>query len=419
MLANTLYGVWMRRFATAAGVVLLAAGCGGAGNRPAEPLLRELQNPAAAGALAPHLARAPDGRVVLSWLEPSGDAYAFRYSVLGDGRWSEPQTLVEASNLFVNWADLPSVVPISADMWAAHWLVLQPDAYEAYDIVYTLSSDGGVHWSEPRPLNVDGTRAEHGFVTLFPWGADVGALWLDGRNEADFEFPEEGEEIPVVGTSLRFARLAPDGGARARGSIDELACDCCKTDVATTPAGPVVVYRDRSEQEIRDISVRRYDGQAWTDAVQPGRDGWEISGCPVNGPAAAARGDRLAVAWFTAADGAARVRFAWSQDAGASFGAPLTIDADGPDGQVDTAVLDGGDAVVTWWRAAADGGTALAARRIGPSGELGPVKIVGTSSAVQALDIPQMVRSGRGLVFAWTDTAGDGVLRTVYTENWP
>lgn len=44
------------------------------------------------------------------------------------------------------------------------------------------SFDNGQTWSTPILLHTDGTKTEHGFVSLFPWGEDnLGTIWLDGR----------------------------------------------------------------------------------------------------------------------------------------------------------------------------------------------------------------------------------------------
>ena len=64
-------------------------------------------------------------------------------------------------------------------------------------------------------------------------------------------------------------------------------------------------------------------------------DGWMIAGCPVNGPALDADGERVALAWFTAAGEAPRVQLAFSTDGGATFEEARTIDADAPAGRVD------------------------------------------------------------------------------------
>jgi hypothetical protein len=37
--------------------------------------------------------------------------------------------------------------------------------------------------------------------------------------------------------------------------LDGRVCECCQTSSASTPDGMAVVYRDRSEKEVRDISI--------------------------------------------------------------------------------------------------------------------------------------------------------------------
>lgn len=370
------------------------------------------------------LTTTPAGDVVLSWIEPHDDVEALRYAVLRDGAWSAPVTVVERADLFVNWADLPSVVKLGEDRWVAHYLVSQPDSYAAYDIEYVTSSDGRA-WSEPARLNTDTSKAEHGFVTLFDWGGELGAVWLDGRRlAAAAEGAASGEPsgndagAAPVGTELRYARIEADG-TRDEGVIDELACDCCKTAVAATPAGPVLAYRDRTPDEIRDIVVRRVEGSTWTAPQRVAADGWRIEGCPVNGPAIAARGDSVAVAWFTGANNSPRVQLAWSKDAGRRFGDAIEVDAAGSFGQADVALLDADSAVVSWWRRGADSGIVLAARRVDRDGTLGPVREIATADLGQPLDVPQLERAGDGrLVFAWTAFKDSLQVHTAYAENW-
>lgn len=130
-----------------------------------------------------------------------------------------------------------------------------------------------------------------------------------------------------------------------------MTCECCQTDAAMTTGGAIVVYRDRTEAEIRDISFVRRDDDGWTRPEPVHSDGWVVPGCPVNGPAVAAggpQGRQVAVAWFTASGNRPRVQVAFSADAGAHFETPVAIDAESPVGRVDVALDDAGDAIVTW-----------------------------------------------------------------------
>ena len=92
---------------------------------------------------------------------------------------------------------------------------------------------------------------------------------------------------------------------------------------------------------------------------------------------------------------------------GANFSAPVDVDTDGAFGHVDVALGRDGETIVSWWRRGANGGTELSARRIDAAGGLGEIQTIATSTASRPLDVPQMVRAGDLLVFAWTELEGD------------
>jgi hypothetical protein len=387
-----------------------ATGEGGGNSAASIPSITPIEFPGGAGSGQPHLAATVDGMPVVSWLEPAADGMQLRFARFATGSWSTPVDVVSGEDLFVNWADFPSVVPISAELWFAHWLKLKPDAFGAYDVATALSQDGGRTWSAAVKLNDDETATEHGFVTAFPWEGAIGTIYLDSRELANWSFDEPDA---LLGVSLRAVRLAADGRVAGREIIDGLVCDCCQPDVAVTADGaPVIVYRDRSEDEIRDVVARRYTDGHWSEPVQLGAEGWFIEGCPVNGPAVAAAGQTVAAAWFTAADGRGRVRFARSVDGGAHFGAALDIDALGAYGQADIVLGGDGTAVVSWWRRAAAGGIDLVLRTVSPDGRLGEIVIVGHNDEPQPIDVPQMIRAGDALLIAWTSFADDGRILT-------
>jgi hypothetical protein len=390
---------WQRvAFLTAAACVLVACEAERA-TEVASFRSQTVPFPGSAGAGQPRLAAGVDGTPVLSWLEPAGDGAALRYATFAAGAFAAPLEVTSGDDLMVNWADMPSVQPITNDVWAAHWLRVAPESAGAYHVATAVSADGGRTWSVPVQLNDDDAMAEHGFVELFAWNGAIAALWLDGRQLAEWSFDEPDK---LLGTSLRIAELDYSGGVVARGIVDELVCDCCQPDRAMTRSGPVVAYRDRTPDEIRDIVVRRNLDGRWQDAVVAGVDGWHIEGCPVNGPAIAVAGERVAVAWFTAANDTPRVRFAWSGDGAASFAPALDLDGAGSFGQVGLVVDAAGTALVTWWRAAPGGGTDLALRTVNADGTLGEVRVVAHSAAAQPVDVPQLIAAGEDLLMAWT-----------------
>jgi len=185
-------------------------------------------------------------------------------------------------------------------------------------------------------------------------------------------------------------------------AVDTRVCDCCPTAVAVTAAGPIVAFRDRTDDETRDISVSRLVDETWTEPVSVHHDGWHINGCPVNGPALSASGRDVAVAWFTAPQDNGQVFVAFSQNAGTAFGAPVRVDEKGSLGRVDVELMPDGSAIVSWIERA-DTQAAFMVRRVERSGRRSPTTTVTTLGSNRSSVYPRMARRGNEIIFAWTD----------------
>jgi len=388
--------------------LLLAAmpGCGKRESRRVEVLApTPMTSPAPVGAAEPFLA-AGGGRVHLSWLARNGAQATFAYATYSQNAWSEPHTIAAGPGMFANWADFPSFAPLADGTFAAHWLEKHGDSKYAYDVDVTRSLDG-VNWSAPSHPHRDGTAAEHGFVSIVPEMLGGGTcIWLDGR---EYEGKEEG--APGVQMQLRTATWLPGGEWSDETVLDPRVCDCCQTATVRTAGGVLVAYRDRSDQEIRDISLVRRDGETWSAPYALGSEGWEIQGCPVNGPALSAVGDRVAAAWFTMARDTAQVKLAFSDDGGATFSRPVRVDEGGTSGRVDVLVLPSGDALVLWLAANAQGKSEIRARRVQASLQLDPSFVVAETSAERASGFPHVVHSDGVLYFAWTESGDPSNVR--------
>lgn len=398
----------MTRTAALLTLAALAACAAAEPDAPSEAAAEEIVTPAAAGSMGASLTTGPDGRVYLSWIEPAPDsAHALRFAALGEAGWSEPRTVASGRGWFVNWADFPSLEVLEDGRMAAHWLRRSGAATYAYDVVAAVSSDSGRSWTAGATPHADGTETEHGFASMWPEeGGGVGIAWLDGRETGG------GHDGHGGLMTLRHAVLGADGAPAPDVLVDGSVCDCCQTGAAMTAEGPIVVYRDRTADEVRDVYVTRRVAGAWTPGRPVHRDGWTIPACPVNGPQVAAEGRRVAVAWFAAPDDSARVQVAFSDDAGATFRAPVRLDEGRALGRVDVILLDGGDALVSWMEAAEDGAAAVRVRRVSAEGRAGPARTVATSGGARSSGFPRMAAGGGHAVLAWTATGEPSGVRT-------
>ena len=379
--------------------------------------IRESESPAGADSREPELHATADGPVILSWVEKVGEKrYALRFATHGAAAWSPARTVAEGDNWFVNWADFPSVIATADGGFAAHWLVKSgPGAY-AYDVNIARSKDGGKVWGSPIVPHTDRTETEHGFVSLLPLAdGRLGAVWVDGRNLKDVTDHAEDQGPLPASMALRYAAIDSDGKLSDEAVLDERICECCQTSAALTSEGAIAVYRDRSEGEVRDIYYVRQQRGKWSEPRPVHADGWQINGCPVNGPSVAAVGRRVVVAWFTAAGDDPSVKVAFSGDAGATFGTPTRVDDGEAIGRVDVVMLPDGSALVCWMAGSAAGG-ANKVRRVGLDGALGPVSVIAESDVSRSSGFPRMARTGEVVHFAWTQFGKPSRVRTATAD---
>ena len=377
-----------------------------------QPGLQAWTLPAAPGAAQPDLVTAPDGRLLLSWLDTQpGRRTRLQYAEFSPaGQWQGPKTIAIGASFVVNWADTPHLLATPDGALWVQWLQKSAEAGASYDVLLSTSRNDGMNWSEPLRPHTDGTVSEHGFVSMWPQGNDrLGIAWLDGRNMvAAAGHAQTGHDGHGAGAmTLRSAVF--DGSLRTDGEVelDASVCDCCQTDAALTAKGPLLVYRDRTEDEIRDIHVTRFDGKAWSPSKPVFADQWKMPACPVNGPSVAARGDEVVVAWYTGAGDQPTVKLVRSTDAGDSFSAPLVLEqGDTVQGRVDVA-LDAGNAWVLWLRED-DAGQSLWLARYAPdlSKQIEKVEVARLQGRGRGTGFPQLaLREGKAYL-VWTDVAG-------------
>jgi len=393
---------------SAMAVALLAAsGRPDAAQAPLDwrPSLQMIPSPAADASGEPQITVSPRG-ALLSWIERTGTRAALRFAERTPAGWSEPRTAAAGDDWFVNWADVPSVLRLDNGSLAAHWLQKSGASTYAYDVRLSHSADDGRTWSPSVTPHHDGTKSEHGFASLFQMpGAGLALVWLDGRAMGSADGHGAHPEGPEGAMSVRFGAFDSAFSQTSEMPVDLKACECCPTTAVMTSEGPLVAYRNRSDDEVRDIHVSRFVQGAWTPPVAVHEDGWRIAACPVNGPMLSARGRDVAIAWFTAVGDAARAYVAFSHDAGRSFGNPVRLDDASTLGRVDIELMPDGSAVATWIEFA-NGRAQLSARRVDATGRRSAAVAVSALEGSRSSGYPRLARAGDELVFAWTETTG-------------
>jgi hypothetical protein len=310
----------------------------------------------------------------VSWV----DKKTFNFAHFDGAKWSKAN-LIARGDMLENRADYPSIAVSGRNIFA-QW---RERAGKGRRILLARSNDGGATWSKPVTPHPVMDR-EFGFVSMLPLADGTARIaWLDGREKE---------------TELRAATMSISGTLSAEAVVDARVCDCCQTAMAMTQRGAVIVYRDRSADEMRDIAIAAPVANAHSAMVHI--DQWHLTGCPVNGPRIVANGTRAAVAWYTAANGKPAVLVAFSHDGGATFGAPIRVDAGHAGGHVDVVLLADGSAVATW----VENASQIVARRVTETGALDPVQILATSKA--AIGFPRIALSNDNILAAWNSDDG-------------
>lgn len=398
------------------GITLFVWGCSSTAENTQNSNLpsANINSPAGPNASLPHLIKGGDNNLYLSWVEKGDSSQVmFMYSMLNESGWSAPELISKGNDWFVNWADYPMIAVDKDGNKIAHYLAKSSNGTYSYDVNVVIKPSTEEEWSPAIIPHKDGTPTEHGFVTMLPNNDGTFLLaWLDGRNTGGGGHGEGGHGGGGAMT-IRAATLDMQGELTNEVELDSRVCDCCQTGGTITSSGPVITYRDRSDEEVRDMSyVSRVNNQ-WSEPTSIANDNWKIPGCPVNGPRITSIGNTIASAWFTAANGEAKVKASFN--IGKGFTDPIIIDETSPIGRVDVVLLDENTAIVSWL--AGGESPSIMYRTVSLNGTLGDPVVVAETSESRGSGFPQMEVFNGFVYFAWTK--GDGQTSTIQMTRFP
>ncbi len=346
--------------------------------------------------------------LTLSWISSEEDKEAILFfSQYKDNKWSAPISIASGSDWFVNWADFPAHA-INEDLILTSYLKKSDSGTYNYDVLLNLETLSG-KIKKNFLLHTDGIKAEHGFVSMTPSNKKgFYVTWLDGRNTVT-----NTKEALHNAMTIRFAEITTTGEIINETELDGTTCDCCQTSIAVSTEGPIVVYRNRSEGEIRDIFISRYKDGIWDNPIPVHNDGWVINGCPVNGPKVVVNSSNTAVAWFTAAEGKPKVNVAFSNSDGGDFKPPVQLNDLNALGRVDVAFLNSREVLVSYMELD-DHGTYLKIKKVSIDGKVSEAKTIAVIDEGRNSGVPQLEIMKGNVFLAWTYTVdGKNQLKSV------
>jgi hypothetical protein len=252
----------------------------------------------------------------------------------------------------------------------------------------------GVKWTPPAIAHRDRSKVEHGLASMVASGAAEGSiLWLETPKGEDGPAYLMRTVVNALGREVREERLDAD------------VCTCCPTSVAKTAKGLLVAYRDHTPEDIRDISIIRFENGVWTKPKTLNADNWKINACPINAASVTAQGNHAVVAWFTGAQDSPRVQAAFSSDSGATFGKPVTVSTGHAFGFASTALVDDQTSAISWLERGPKNEARVMVRLVSSAGVAGPALQV-ADGGQQSLGYPRVVQSQGGTLLVWSAKGG-------------
>lgn len=195
------------------------------------------------------------------------------------------------------------------------------------NIRFARSTDGGKSFSPAHTVNSDGEKdpAGHAFQSMaLDRSGRLFIVWIDERNKRK---EDRGAEIWLASSTDRGKTFSAD-----RPILTDV-CECCRSNLQIDANGNFfLTYRvvPREGPMYRDILLARsVDGGKSFRSTIVSRDGWEINGCPVAGPALSLdRSGALTTVWFLGGGEKPGLYFAHSTDRGEKFSSRQLLDPD-------------------------------------------------------------------------------------------
>jgi len=285
------------------------------------------------------------------------------------------------------------------------------------------STDGGLTFAPATTPHAGDLTGARGWTSLtIDRQKVVHVAWLDGRDAHTPSGAAAGAAKAAhadhggMRQDIYQLSLRPDGSTtEARVATD--VCFCCKTAVTVADEGATyVAWRHIYPTNLRDMAVARSPdgGRTFGAPVRVSEDGWQIDGCPEDGPSLAVSADGvLHIVWPTLIDepqARKAIFYSFSKDGGRTFVPRIRLDRDDDGSTIaahpQVAAIDSiNGRVYVVWDEGAGASHRVRLRRIASSSRDGwtpvPGDIVTVSGDERAI-YPAIAVTPDGAVVAWT-----------------
>ncbi|HWR77154.1 MAG TPA: sialidase family protein [Thiobacillus sp.] len=319
------------------------------------------------------------------------------YSEDGGARFSVPvRVTTEPEKISAEGENRPKIAVTADGVVLLTWTQALPQNYSG-NIRFARSVDGGKTFTAPITLNDDGRIASHRFDSLAIDGKGrVAVAWLDARDRDAAK--EKGGTFS--GVSIYTAQ-SNDNGARfgVNRRLAEHTCECCRTAMTWTAAGPVALWRNLFGTNTRDFAIASLDNGVVRRATH---DEWQIDACPHHGGGIAVDGRGvLHLTWFT--NGKTRQGLFYKQLDGKIESRPMALG--NPSAQAGhSSVAAAGGMVILAWREF-DGRTYVAQAMRSDDGGASWSAPIRLAEAAGAADYPLPLTDGKRALVVWNAVA--------------
>ena len=97
-------------------------------------VFEEINLPVGNNAFEPSIFGTQNNELIMSWMEEDNGVVSINAAVLNNGKWSEPSQVSASRDIYVNWADFPSIAALQDGTIIVHWGEKSSTSAYAYDI---------------------------------------------------------------------------------------------------------------------------------------------------------------------------------------------------------------------------------------------------------------------------------------------